>query len=579
MSAARMDPMAVCDLDALGVRETLRGRSVLVTGVTGFVAKVWLAFLLDRAPDIGRVVVLARGKRGQSAASRVQRIIERSPCFRPLRAAHGDRLGAFLDDKLEVVEGDARRPMLGIDERLLAGLLPRLDAVVHVAGLTDFEPDPRDAVAVNVRGATHAADLAARTAGRRLVHVSTCYVAGQGSREVAEQLDVGRSPNGTRFDPEGELLAIESVCASIDERLDRDDPPAARRERIATGTKRARALGWPNLYTYTKALSEHLLAQREDGPAITVVRPSIVECAREFPFPGWNEGMNTSGPLIWLIGTLHRRMPFQAKNHFDVVPVDSVARGMTLALVDALRDESFDPMRPVRAIWQLASSGTNPLTIGRALDLSTLARRREYAKSDDPFERFVLGNLDSVLAERSAEEDAWLPTARKATRALRDALVAFDPEHHLPRGLRERFGDALSKKARKTAKTLGNASRTIGQVEQMLRVYQPFVWDDDVVFRTDRASEQNALLGEDERALFGFDVRSIDWRRYWLEVQIPGLDKWSLPLLRGERAPEDPPCPLDRAVRELRGEDRSDEQGRGIERAPAMAIAMGEEAE
>lgn len=575
MSAARRDPTTAHDLvgDGLRVREALRGRAVLVTGVTGFVAKVWLAFLLDRAPDVGRVVVLARGKRGQSAASRVQRIVERSPCFRPLREAHGDRLGAFLESKLEVVEGDARRPMMGIDERVLARLLPRLDAVVHVAGITDFEPDPRDAVAVNVRGATHAADLAARTAGRRLVHVSTCYVAGQGSREVAERLEVGRSPNGTRFDPEGELLAIESVCASIDERLDRDEPAAARRERIATGTKRALALGWPNLYTYTKALSEHLLALREDGLAITIVRPSIVECAREFPFPGWNEGMNTSGPLVWLIGTMHRRVPFQAKNRFDVVPVDSVARGMTLALADALRDRSHEATRPVRAIWQLASSDSNPLTLGRALDLSTLARRREYTKSDDPFERFVLGNLDSVLAERSAEEDVWLPAARKATRAVRDALVAFDPEHLLPRGLRERFGDALSKKARTTAKTLGNASRTLGQIEQMLRVYQPFVWDDDLVFRTDRAREQSALLGEDERALFGFDVLSIDWRRYWLEVQIPGLDKWSLPLLRGERAPDDPPCPLDRPVRELRGEDER------AERPPAMAFAMGEEAE
>jgi len=76
------------------------------------------------------------------------------------------------------------------------------------------------------------------------VHISTCYVAGEGSREVAEQLAPGRAPNGTLFDPEGELRAIESVCASIDERFG-DDHAGAKRERIEAGTRRALALGGP----------------------------------------------------------------------------------------------------------------------------------------------------------------------------------------------------------------------------------------------------------------------------------------------------------------------------------------------
>lgn len=592
MSAATRIELA--GFAAGGVRETLRGRTVLVTGFTGFVAKVWVAMLLERAPGIGRVVLLARGQRGRSAASRVQRIFERSPCFRPLREAHGEGLGAFLADRVEVVEGDARRPMLGVDERVLGELLPRVDAVVHVAGLTDFVPDARDGVAVNVRGAIHAADLAARTRGRRLVHVSTCFVAGQGSREVAESLEVGRSPNGTRFDPEGELLAIESVCAAIDERG--LDAAEARRERIEAGTRRALALGWPNLYTYTKGLAEHLLGAREDDAlAITLVRPSIVECARELPFAGWNEGVNTSGPLVWLVGTLHRRMPFQPHHRFDIVPVDSVARGLTLALADALAaDEGSSGAGGgaagggaggVRSVWHLASSDHNPMTLGRALDLSTLARRRQYAKSDDPFERFVLGNLDSVLAERSASEDPWLPAARKATRALRDVLVAFDPEHHLPRGLRDRLGGALAERARRTAKALGTTSRTLGQIEQMLRSYQPFVWDEDLVFRTDRVRAASAMLDDEERALFGFDVHAIDWRSYWLDVQMPGLDRWSLPLLRGERVPEDEGAALDRPLRELRGDAGLFEaalvarEGPSIEGAAAAATSFEGEAE
>ena len=525
-----------------GVRETLAGKEILVTGVTGFVAKVLVGLLLDRTAT-GRIVVLARGRRGQTAAQRVQRIVERSPAFRPLRERHGDDLGAWLHERLVAVDGDVRRPLLGIDPRVVDALAPRLDAIVHVAGITDFVPDPRDGIAVNVRGAQHAADLAARTKGRRLVHVSTCFVAGQGSRTVSETLDVGRSPNGTCFDPEGELLAIESVCDAIDERRP-DDAAGARRERIDAGTKRALALGWPNLYTYTKGLSEHLLGLREDV-AITIVRPAIVECARSFPFQGWNEGINTSGPLVWLIGTAHRRLPVRPKLHFDIIPVDTVARGMTLALAESLRERDA---RGVRSIWHLASSEQNPLTFGRALDLATLARRRQYAKSDDPFERLVLTHLESVLAGTAPAEDWILPAAKKLTRSLRDALVAFDPELHLPRSFREGFGEALAKRAQKTGKALGTASRTIGQVSEMLRAYQPFVWDDDLVFRTAAARDATALLSDEERALFGYDVHEIDWRHYWLDVQIPGLDLWSLPLLRGEKVPEDPVLGLTPAI-------------------------------
>jgi nucleoside-diphosphate-sugar epimerase len=519
-------------------------------------------------------VLLARGRRGQTAAARVQRLFERSPCFRPLRERHGDALGAFLADRVAVVEGDVRRPMLGIDERAVAVLLPRIDAVIHVAGLTDLEPDPREGVAVNVRGAMHATELAARTRGRRTIHVSTCYVAGQGSREVPETLTPGRSPNGTRFDPEGELVAIESVCEAVDQRHE-GDAVAARRERLEAGTRRARALGWPNLYTYTKGLGEQLIAQVSSarGVATTIVRPAIVECAREFPFPGWNEGVNTSGPLVWLVGTIHRRMPFARENHFDVVPVDSVARGTTLALVDALRDREG---RGVRAVFQLASSDHNPLTLGRALELSVLARRRQYAKSDDPFERLVLSQLDSVAVERAAADNRVLPAARKVTRSIRDALVAFDPKVHLPRAVREVIGDDLRRTAQKVGKSLGNASRTIGQVEQMLRVYQPFTFDDDLVFRTDRVRDATQMLHDAERAAFGYDVHEIDWRRYWLDVQIPGLDRWSLPILRGERVEDDAGTPLDRPL--ARVEDEASSRSHATVRRFETA-SLGEDAE
>jgi long-chain acyl-CoA synthetase len=523
----------------LSVRDSLRGKHVLVTGFTGFVGKVLVGMLLERVPDIGRITILARGKKSQPAAARVRHLFERSPGLRNLRERHGTGLGAFLASRVDVVAGDVRDPLCGIDPRVVERLGASLDCVLHVAGVTDFEPDPVEGIAVNVRGALHAADLAARTRGRRLLHVSTSFVAGNVSGHVPEVIEPGLSANGTRFSPRDELASMESLCDATSRRF--SDAVEAKKARIARGTLRAQALGWPNLYTYSKALAEHLVVSRGDVEA-TLVRPSIVECARELPFAGWNEGVNTSGPLVWLVGTVHRRVPFAEEHCFDVVPVDSVARGTILALAELLGGEHA-------RVYQLASGDTNRITFGRAVDLTALVRRRQYQRSDDPFERLVLSHLDSVTHDRAAEEDPWLPAAKKLTRGVRDLFSAFKAEHHLPTSIRERWGAEITKLVQRQAKEWGSASRTIGQVVEMLRLYQPFVFDNDLELETRQVRRATDRLDVEERALFGWDLASLDWRDYWMNVHMPGLDKWSLPLMRGERIPEDPPfalgCELD----------------------------------
>src|SRR5207244_9402262 len=69
------------------------------------------------------------------------------------------------------------------------------------------------------------------------------------------------------------------------------------------GTKRAQELGWPNTYTLTKSLAESWIAKHGAGLPIAVVRPAIVETSVAKPFAGWNEGINTSASLSYLLGT------------------------------------------------------------------------------------------------------------------------------------------------------------------------------------------------------------------------------------------------------------------------------------
>jgi len=71
---------------------------------------------------------------------------------------------------------------------------------------------------------------------------------------------------------------------------------------VRVGLRRAQHLGWPNTYTFTKSLGESILARHGRDLPIAIVRPSIVESSERLALYGWNEGINTSGPLSYLLG-------------------------------------------------------------------------------------------------------------------------------------------------------------------------------------------------------------------------------------------------------------------------------------
>src|SRR4029077_1466114 len=101
--------------DRLSVRETLANRHILLVGVTGFIGKVWLVDLLENVSNVGKITLLIRRNRNTSAQRRFEKIVEESPTFDGLQERYGRRLGQFLKEKVEVVEGDVSRPGLGMD--------------------------------------------------------------------------------------------------------------------------------------------------------------------------------------------------------------------------------------------------------------------------------------------------------------------------------------------------------------------------------------------------------------------------------------------------------------------------------
>src|ERR1700704_2744292 len=393
-------------VEGLSVRENLANRHLLLIGVTGFIGKVWLVDLLENIPNIGKITLLIRRNRTTSALRRFEKIVEESPAFDTLQERHGRKLGAFLKEKVEVVEGDVSLRGLGLDEATQARLAKSLDLIVNSAGLTDFNPDLRDAVSSNVDSAIYLLDFLRKCNHAGLMHLSTCYVVGMRDGRVTEELQDNYNPAGdSQFDAEREVDSLRETIRHVEERaespeldkalrrqalgrtgnesaapageldgvLKRNRARWARNRLVRVGLRRAQHLGWPNTYTFTKSLGESILARRGRDLPIAIVRPSIVESSERSPFTGWNEGINTSGPLSYLLGTNFRQLPSNERKCLDVIPVDMVCRGMTLIAAGVT-------VRRHARMYQLATSAINPVNMGRSIELTGLAHRKYYRK-------------------------------------------------------------------------------------------------------------------------------------------------------------------------------------------------------
>ncbi len=526
--------------EPLSVRRTLEGKRILLVGVTGFIGKVWLAQLLSEVPQIGKIYLLIRRQRTTTAQRRFEKLFEESPVFDKLQEQHGERFADFVSERVEVIDGDVSQPGLGIASEVRSHLARTLDLIVNSSGLTDFNPDLRDALAGNVAPVMNVLDFLRESDHAGLLHLSTCYVVGAKDGRVAEEVTPNYTPLGIPdFDAEREWQSLQEIVARAEARADSPEITAAlRRQALGrhrgaedpsgpeldnlirknrmrwlrnrltrAGTRRARRLEWPNTYTLTKSLAESLIVRHGKGLPIAIVRPSIVETSTDQPFPGWNEGINTSAPLSYLLGTYFRQLPTNERKCLDMIPVDMVCRGMTL-IAAAIITRRHEP------IYQLATSADNPCDMGRSIELTGLAHRKHY-RAQQSLEHWIRMQFDTIPVSKARYETFSVPAQKAVVHGINRAASALQMKRP----------------------PLARQERDLIRVEKLIELYEPFILHNEQVFESDNVQLLSAFLPEDERKAFGYDPSSIDWWDYWINIHVPALRRWVYPLIEG-RAPE-----------------------------------------
>src|SRR6202158_5239370 len=170
----------------LSPTEIYNGRNVFLVGSTGFLGKVTLSMLLHRFPNVGRVYVTVRARSQEESETRFWNSVITAPPFDPVRERYGDAFEGFIRDKVTVLGGDIGETNLGYSEEEAQKLADSVDIVINTAGNVTFNPTLESALRTNVVGTQNVIAFTKRMKRPALVHVSTCFVAGNRSGAVFE---------------------------------------------------------------------------------------------------------------------------------------------------------------------------------------------------------------------------------------------------------------------------------------------------------------------------------------------------------------------------------------------------------
>jgi fatty acyl-CoA reductase len=501
------------------IAEALAGKKIAITGSTGFLGTALVERLLRSVPDCELILLVRPGRRA-TPLGRVQREIYKNDSFEVLRERWGDEFDDIVARRVRVVAGDVTSDGLGLSEedRLI---YTSADIVIHSAATVSFDSPLDTSIEINLLGPNRVLQVL-QDAGvtPHLVAVSTCYVAGNRRGAALEEFLAG-TPFQVDVDWRGEVDAARRTRSDLDARSRYPEQlaefhKAAREEfgpaglpmlaekteqrrqawvndqMVEAGRARAGSLGWPDVYTYSKALGETAMVELHGDVPLTVLRPSIIESAWAEPQPGWIRGFRMAEPLIvsFAKGELNT-FPGYPEGILDVIPVDMVAASIIAAAAKG--------PEPEPAVYQIASGSVNPLQFKMLLDtaMQWFQEHPVYDSNGHP----TAGTEWNYAGASGLEQ--------KLDRVVKVFDIANKVVNRLPIRGQNTFTAKLSERRRQ-----------LDQIQGYVQIYGAY-GKCEAVYGIERTLELWDSLDKNDQAEFCFDPRIVDWHHYITEVHLP----------------------------------------------------------
>ncbi|KAI9339864.1 male sterility protein-domain-containing protein [Pilaira anomala] len=320
-------PIIVDESDFQGpVIDFYKNKNILMTGATGFVGKAILWKLIQALrQEIGSIYILVRSgsiKRSKigKPEERLRNEIFNNKAFLILRRMMGkSTFDSIVKNKIIPIAGDIISPDLSMTEFDREKITENVNVVIHCAATLNYNERLDLALETNTLGTLRMMDLADECKHMEaFVHMSLAYtdpnIPDGHIQERVYPMKVG--------DPEELLTEI------VD--LELQDIPKMTQRILAY---------YPNTYTFTKSLTEHLIMKRVDlnrieeaqgGKAqwpVAIVRATQVGAGAFEPLPGWVDGVTGANGAIFLMGKgIQALQPDMGELLADIVPVDYLVR-------------------------------------------------------------------------------------------------------------------------------------------------------------------------------------------------------------------------------------------------------------
>ncbi|KAK0094159.1 hypothetical protein PV326_011676 [Microctonus aethiopoides] len=279
-----------------------RGKSIFITGGTGFLGSCLIEKLLRCCTDVKRIFILIRPKKGKNINERLEELTKNS-VFDRIREEENTK----LFNKLTAVAGSIDEDNLGLSIEDRFTLIEDVEIIFHSAATLDFDGSLKSAVDVNLLGTRRVVQLGQEIRNLKvLVHVSSAYVNSY-LLEAKEQI----------YPPPADVNELVKLVNDLSEDVVEEMAPKLLKDH-------------PNSYTFTKHLAEHEVINGSLPSAI--VRASMITAAWKEPVPGWTTSKN--GPQGFLMGAskgVVRRLPIVKHYIYDYIPVDIVVNSLIVA--------------------------------------------------------------------------------------------------------------------------------------------------------------------------------------------------------------------------------------------------------
>lgn len=295
------------------IQEWYVGKTIFITGGTGFMGKVLVEKILRSLPDVKKVILLIRPKRGVDPMQRLENI-KNLPVFARLKIERPKAL-----DKLVIIEGNLEVENLGLtaaDKRKLI----EVSVVMHMAATLRLEAEVKDAVVANTIGTKMILDLCKNMKTLQcFIHLSTafCYP----DKEILDE---------KVYEPHRDPYEVMKYVQTENEEV--------------LKRKKQEILGpHPNSYTFSKRLAEWLVKDYAKEYPVVIARPSVVIPTFREPMQGWVDSLNGPIGVIAAAGKgVLRSMLCVESNLAQIIPCDLAINA--LLTIPTEREKTKDDM-------------------------------------------------------------------------------------------------------------------------------------------------------------------------------------------------------------------------------------------